>query len=328
MGRVVRWIVRIVVSLALLLGVLWLFGPREPMISEAAFDPTTVDDDLDAWLTAREARFPDIRPGAQKRIVWRGAPGTRTPLAVVYVHGFSADAEEIRPVPDRVASALGANLFFTRLTGHGRTDGAAMAEPDMGDWMTDIAEAMEIGRRLGDRVLLITTSTGGTLAVAGAFDPEIGRDLAGVALVSPNFGPADPMADLATWPLARQWVPLLAGAERSWEPLNPEQGDHWNTRYPTTAVLPMMALVKYVRGLDLGDLRVPAFFVYSPDDQVVDAARTDAAYAAWAGPKGRIQPRLEGRTADPFAHVIAGDILSPDLTDEVAVAVTVWAGGL
>ena len=70
----------------------------------------------------------DIRPGLQKEIVWANpATKTKTPLAIVYIHGFSASKGEVRPLPDKVASALGANLFFTRLTGHGE-DGAAMAE--------------------------------------------------------------------------------------------------------------------------------------------------------------------------------------------------------
>ena len=95
-----------------------------------------------------EQQFPDIRPGAAKRILWAGEKGARTPLAIVYIHGFSGSAEEIRPVPDEVARTLGANLYFSRLAGHGRRP-AAMAEPDAGDWIEDMAEAMAIGRRLG-----------------------------------------------------------------------------------------------------------------------------------------------------------------------------------
>ena len=90
---------------------------------------------------------------AAKRIVWAGAAGQKTPLAVIYVHGFSASAEEIRPVPDEVAKALGANLFYTRLAGHGRS-GDAMAEPLAGDWIEDMAEAMAILQKLsGERPL-------------------------------------------------------------------------------------------------------------------------------------------------------------------------------
>ena len=148
----------IVVIFALLVGI-WAFAPEEPFDRDISFEANALPDDISEFLAQRELQFSDIRPEAAKRIVWAGAPGQKTPLAVIYVHGFSASAEEIRPVPDEVAKALGANLFYTRLAGHGRS-GDAMAEPLAGDWIEDMAEAMAIGRRLGDRVVVIATSTG------------------------------------------------------------------------------------------------------------------------------------------------------------------------
>ena len=85
---------------------LFAFAPREPL-------------DLDSYLRDREAVVGGITPGTEKRILWAGAAGARTDWAVVYLHGFSATSEEIRPVPDRVAAGLGANLYFTRLAGYG-----------------------------------------------------------------------------------------------------------------------------------------------------------------------------------------------------------------
>ena len=98
-------------------------------------------------------------------------------------------------MPEEVARALGANLFFTRLTGHGRT-GAAMAEATAEDWLADMAEAMEIGRRLGQRVVVIGTSTGGTLAAIAATDPQLNAGLAGTVLISAQLRGAGHGADL------------------------------------------------------------------------------------------------------------------------------------
>ena len=55
--------------------------------------------DLDVYLAESERQIPDIRPGAEKSIIWAGEPGTKTEFSVVYVHGFSASKEESRPVP-------------------------------------------------------------------------------------------------------------------------------------------------------------------------------------------------------------------------------------
>lgn len=326
MRRLLRWVRNIIVLLVLAGVGLWAFGPREPMDASITFDAASIGPDIDAYLTEREARFTDITPGTQKRVVWAGAPGAQTDWAVVYLHGYSATSEEIRPVPDVVAKNLGANLYFTRLAGHGRGD-LAMSEPSMHDWMQDLAEAMEIGRRIGKRVLVLTTSTGGTLAVAGLTQPETSDGLAGLVMLSPNFGPVDPMAELANWPLARTWVPAVAGEWREWQPHNDQQGTYWTTRYQTIAALPMMALVKYARNVDVAAQTVPALFIFSGSDQVVSADRTQVVYDAWGGPKQKITPDLS-KVGDPSKHVVAGDILSPGNTAPVAQAITDWAGAL
>ncbi|MGB3554791.1 MAG: alpha/beta fold hydrolase, partial [Jannaschia sp.] len=159
---------------ALALGVaavaLWFFGPYERVDTTIDFDASTVPGDLDGWLADREGQVPGLEPAAAKRILWAGLPGRRTDLVLVYLHGFSATSWELRPVPDRIGAALGANVFLTRLAGHG-IDGTALAEARAGDWIEDLAEAMAIARRLGDRIVVIGTSTGGTLAGLLAADP-------------------------------------------------------------------------------------------------------------------------------------------------------------
>ncbi|MGB7320892.1 MAG: alpha/beta hydrolase, partial [Albidovulum sp.] len=117
---------------------LFAFGPREPLVLVPDFDAQSLPADLDAYLATREAVFDDIVPGSEKRIVWAGDPGQKTETAIIYLHGFSATSEEVRPLPDNVASELGANLFFTRFAGHGRT-GPALSGPTAQDWMVDLA---------------------------------------------------------------------------------------------------------------------------------------------------------------------------------------------
>ncbi|MEM1429036.1 MAG: alpha/beta fold hydrolase [Pseudomonadota bacterium] len=304
----------------------WWFGPREPADTAHSFDPAVLGEDLDAWLAAQEGQVTALRPGAEKRIVWAGAAGEATPLSVVYLHGFSASAEEIRPVPDLVAERLGANLYFARLAGHGR-DGPAMAEATVQDWVSDVAEAMAIGRRIGARVIVIGTSTGGTLAAHVPHDPALAERVAGIAFVSPNFGINHPAAPLLTWPWARQWAPALFGAERSFAPVNERHALHWTTRYPSVAVLPMAALVGSAIGLDHRSARIPAIFLYSEHDAVVSPAATGSVVARWGG-TAAAHPFVMGRGDDPASHVIAGDILSPGQTERAVEVIVRWAEGL
>ena len=155
-------------------------------------------------------------------------------------------------MPDNVAAALGANLVYTRFQGHGR-DGDAMAEATASNWMNDAVEALAVARAVGDKVIILTTSTGGTIAALALHEPALQNDVAGVVFVSPNFGINNPAAGVLTLPAARYWVPLVAGETRKFDPLNDGQAAHWTTTYPTVATLPMAAAkMTCPRDKDLG----------------------------------------------------------------------------
>ena len=321
-----RIALRLILGLVVLCGILWLVGPYEPANISARFDPAAMQDDIDAHFAQSEAAFDDITPGTEKRVVWAGAPGETTPLSVLYVHGFSATSEEIRPVPDRIAEALGANLVYTRLKGHGRS-GDAMAEATVADWMVDLTEALEAAKRTGERVLVISTSTGGTLVTAAAVDAELMENVAGLIFVAPNFGLNSPVAALIGWPAARYWLPVLAGQRRSFEPANEAHGRYWTTEYPSVAVMPMDAAIRAVVSLDLSAVKVPALFHYSPDDQVVNPQVTAEIVKRWGGPTKTSAPTLTEQD-DPLAHVIAGDVMSPSQTEATVALMLDWIESL
>ncbi|OYX42044.1 MAG: hypothetical protein B7Z02_13410 [Rhodobacterales bacterium 32-67-9] len=316
----------VVLALALVtLAALFAVAPREPLDLVPAFDAARLPDDLDSYLRDREAVVGGITPGAEKRILWAGAPGAQTDWAVVYLHGFSATSEEIRPVPDRVAAALGANLYFTRLAGHGLS-GERFAGPTVNDWMIDVAEALAIGTRIGRRVLVIATSTGGALAAEAALQPDLARQIEGIVFVSPNFGIRAPAAAILTWPYARRWAPVIAGRDRCFEPVNDAHARYWTTCYPTEALFPMAALAGHAAGADYSGVAVPALFLFAEADQIVSPAATQAVAEGWGGPVA-VLPQVVGAGDDPYSHVIAGDILSPSMTAPVTEAILGWVGG-
>lgn len=310
-------------GLGALCGLLWAVGPYEPVPLTAGFDVARFADGVQTHFNRVEARFPDITPGVEKRVMWRpGFVERRTPVSLLYVHGFSATSEEIRPVPDQVAEALGANLVFTRLQGHGR-GGASLAQADVAGWMADLAEGLAAARAVGDRVVVMATSTGATLTAAALLDPDLSAGVAAVILISPNFGLSDPAAPLLTLPGARYWLPLVAGRDYGHAPDNPEQARYWTTRYPTEALLPMAALVQKVTGLDFANSRVPALFWLSDEDQVVRPEITRRIAARWGGP-ARVQAVRMGPQDDPASHVVAGAILSPDQTESAVLGMVDW----
>lgn len=283
--------------------------------------PPVLPDDLEAWLSASEARFADIVPGAEKRIVRAAPAGSRPPLSLVYLHGFSASRQEVSPLVEDLASRLGADAFFTRLAGHGRSD-RAMGEPGFSDWVASGLEAVALGERLGERTVLVGTSTGATLALWLAATGRAPR-AAALVLISPNLGPRDAGSELLLWPWVARLAPALLGEWRTWTPANPEQARLWKTRYPLRAAVPMMQLVAATRALDLSGFRVPTLVFLSPQDQVVDPARTRARFA---GTPARLI-EITG-AEDPSQHVLAGRIMSPGTTATVRDATLAFLAGL
>ncbi|SLN48357.1 alpha/beta hydrolase [Roseisalinus antarcticus] len=272
-------------------------------------------------LAEAEARVPAIRPGCEKRVIWAGAPEARTALSVVYVHGFSASPEEIRPVTDKVAEALGANLFFTRLNGHGQ-DGPAMGRATFAAWRRDLDEAARIGAALGERVLWIGCSTGCTL-IADAL--MRGAPAAGAVFVSPNFRLASRAANwVLDVPGVRTWGPIPFGRERKFAVLNETHARYWTPIHPTAAVFPMADAMRAVRRARLERIEAPALFAYSPQDRVVSHEATRAAAVRWGGPVELHQVTC-GPRDDAMCHVIAGDVFSPGQTDGLVARILDWA---
>lgn len=300
-------------------------GPRPVADASIDFDEASLPEDLDAYVQQSEARFSDLRPDSARRIIWAyPASKARTPLAIVYIHGFSAGPGETRPLSDLIAGRLGANLYYARLEGHGR--GAdAMIEGSVHGWVNDFAEAVAIGRRLGERVVIVATSTGASLAAWGAAQPELMRDVAGVVQISPNYGLQAAGSSLLTMPWAEKLVPLIAGKCRSFEPRNEMHAKLWTTEYPSLALLPMAMLVDMANAVDVGKISIPSLFVYSPQDTVIRPELAKAKAADWGGPVEIIEVT---DSDDPGNHVIAGDALSPSTTQRLAEQAADWIARL
>lgn len=271
--------------------------------------------DLDAYLAEQESQFSDIIPNTQKKVIWAGRPNEPTEFSVVYIHGFSATRQETAPLSEQVAKALGANLYYTRMTGHGRT-GQAMARALASDWLNDALEAYEIGTRLGEKVIMIGCSTGGTalawLAQRAGAKGGMKALYAGIFL-SPNFRPKDPFSLIITQPAGLWIARRVIGENRIGTPENDGHKQFWTTTYPVKALLPMMELVCLVRRLDLSKVSIPSLMIYSPHDTVVHVPSIVTTYKGLGSFEKKLVPFSE--SADSGQHIPAGDIFSPGTTD-------------
>ena len=279
-------------------------------------------EELDAYLRTSEARFDDLTPGTEKTIVWHDSTSKqRTPLSVVYLHGFSASRQETAPLSDFVARALGANLFYTRLTGHG-LPGAALGDASVNDWINDAIEALDVGHALGEEVVVIGTSTGATLATWVLSHTEFQTNVRANVMISPNFAPKDRSARVALWPWGRQIIRAAIGKLRKWEPRNAEQERYWTTVYPVEAIVTMMSLVDVVDETDLSKLRTPTLVLYAELDDVISVEKIKDRFVEIGAERKDLIAVDTSSVSD--SHVIAGDIVSPARTQSVADKIVDW----
>lgn len=128
---------------------------------------------------------------------------------------------------------------------------------------------------------------------------------------------------MLTWPLARHWAGFVAGDERCFAAPNARHAKYWTTCYPTVALLPVAALAAHAGQADYAQVNLPALFLYSENDQVVDPEKTKEVAARW-GSLATLAPVTVRSGDDPYSHVIAGDILSPSMTAPVAAYILDW----
>lgn len=297
------------------------FGPNTPTPRVQAPQDITR---LEAWVHSQENAFTDIKPRNEKRIVWANTAGKRTAWSVVYLHGFSASPLETAPMTEWVAKALGANVFYTRLTGHGRP-AAAMGEASVQDWLADAHEALRIGQTLGDKVLVISCSTGATLATWLDVNGHKAQ-VAGHVFVSPNFGPKDKRAEIINGPWGQQIALALQGTTSGRPAANPTEGGAWTANYPTSALFPMMALVQGVRESELSAFKTPLLVLYSEQDRTVEPEHTKAAFARLGSANKQMQ--VVDYSEAVGQHVLAGDIRAPKATAPMADTIVRWAQSL
>lgn len=297
------------------LGGLIVCGPRAKInLDEDIRAPRLISDDLpdlsDA-IAKTESQLPIVE-GTEKRITWFNG-FQKTPWSVVAIHGFSSSRQETAPLAKRVAHDLRANLFETRLRGHGRRDDV-LHQATASMWIEDAAYAFALGQKLGDRVLVIAVSTGATLA-ALAISAQLhgSQSIGALALISPNFGLRPLSTRLLSWP----WMPLILPAfvpRRSFQPINDAHGRYWTEDYRVEALFEMQALIDAADRVDFSSIRIPTLLIASAADDVVDFQVTEEIAARW--PTAKLQV-VQPPAGAPSSHVLAGDILNPTLTSQL-----------
>ena len=274
---------------------------------------------LDKLIEDSENEILNIRPDTEKKIIWANQNKVKTKISLIFIHGFSATRAELDPVIEMLGKELNANIFFTRLRGHG-LDGEALAEATFDDWMIDTKEAIDIGNAIGDRLILIGCSTGCSLIHANL---QYINNAAAVIYVSPNFGSKSYLGKLLIIPGAKWFIPFIFGKEYSFVPRNADHARCWTTSYPIKALFAVKDSVVAAYKVKHIKIKQPVLFYFSDDDQVVSAKATRKIISKMGNNVSIHNPILTN-TDDSSKHGVLGDILSSSQTNSGVKKILSW----
>ena len=151
----------------LVLIIVYFLGPQPPTPKYNNELPNIPSDaiQLEKYIANNEAKH-KLKPDNEARILWyNDSTKEKTEYAVVYLHGFSASQEEGDPVHKEFAKKFGCNLYLARLAEHGVDTTEPLANYTAEKSWRSAVEAYAIGKQLGRKIILMSTSTGGTLAL-------------------------------------------------------------------------------------------------------------------------------------------------------------------
>lgn len=311
-----RWLVTGLIVLTVIM--IYLSGPKikvHPELSPLSLPPAL--EDLNRYLDEKESVFSDIKPDVKKRIRWHHSEPVKTKYSIIYIHGFSASLLETAPLIERISQKLGANSFETRLKGHGRSN-SAMGEATLNAWLDDVNEAIEVGSRLGEKVILVGVSTGATLSSWFAVQQD--SRISQLIWISPNFGPANLASEVVTWPWGKEIAKMTVGSERCFVPQNDFHAAYWTYCYPTEALIPMMSSVVMARNLNLQLIQKPLLLVYSAEDKVIHLGKLKKAFTE----TGSVRKELlvYDQEEDQDHHILAGNVFGIASTDKLVKVIT------
>lgn len=279
--------------------------------------------DIDRLLAESEAEYSDIIEQSRKSVRWFNGH-QKTALSIIYLHGFSASSKELSPVTERLADQLGANVYYARLTGHARSSDA-MTDGSVERWQADAQEAYAIGSQIGEQVILVSASTGGTLATWLLAQP-FAQNIVTNIMVSPNYGLRDRMGEMVRWPWGLSIVKWVNGDYHSFEPQNELHTLYWTERYQVEALVPMIHLVDNILAMDKSRIEVPQLIIYSPDDRVISVPRINKVVAEFSASDVTLSEFKN--SSDPSQHVLAGDAVAPASTDDMVTVMLGYIQGL
>ncbi|MCB0648897.1 MAG: alpha/beta hydrolase [Saprospiraceae bacterium] len=308
--------IKILLIIAFAGAVFYLIGPRP---SFKAIDYSTPDvsislDSLDTYISEKEAQIPDIKPGNKSMIIWdNDSLKNKTKYVLLYLHGFSASPMEGNPIHKEFAEHFGMNLYLPRLEDHGRSSENSFENLTPDDYFESAQQALEVAKLLGDSIVIMSCSTGGTLSI---LLEDTCPEIAGFIFYSPNIDLFDPTSDLIVQPWGKQILRTIMKGDYNNVTYEEEPAKYWNTRYHINGIVALKTLLHdYMTKENFRKFDKPflLMYYYKDDEHQDDVVSVEdmIEFYKYAGTPVSQKKRIALTQAG--THVISSDFFSGEL---------------
>lgn len=239
--KIALWTIGIMLVIMI---IVFILGPRPVSPKVITALPAVAADlvALEESIRIAEQAVPNLKPDNEARIIWFDGSPQKTEYSIVYLPGFTASWAEGEPIHRDFARRYGCNLYLPRLYYHGLNDDDAMLNYAADSVVASAAHALAIGRQIGEKVVLMSTSTGGTLSLILAADhPEI----AALITYSPNIAVANLAAPLLNGPWGLQLARYVYDGDYSSYEAPEDYRQYWYTKYRIEALIELQNLIEH-----------------------------------------------------------------------------------
>lgn len=312
---------RFIIILFLVVIVAYMLGPKPPApdLNKDLPSISTSISNIDSYIEKKEAAF-DIKPDNESRIFWANdSVHERTEYCVLYLHGFSASWYEGYPAHVEFAKHFGFNLYTPRLHDHGLVTEDPLLDMIPDKLWESAKEALMVARSLGKKVIVMSTSTGGTLGLKLAADfPEY---IDGLIMYSPNIR----INDNTVWVLTKPWGlqigrKVTGGKYRiTNEDFDSKDCQYWNCKYRLEAIVYLQQLVEAtMKKSTFNQVTTPVFlgYYYKDEEHQDETVRVDAMLKMFDQLGTLPTQKLKKAFPEAGEHVI-GCVLTSGCVDEV-----------
>jgi len=266
---------------------------------------------LEDSLNNAEYYIENSKPDNQARIVWYDSLSkTKTPVSIVYLHGFTASGEEGNPMHRKIAKRYGCNLYIARLNYHGIGGDNQLQFMTSEGLYNDAKKAIAIGKKLGDEVIVMSTSTGGTLALyyAGHHD-----DLKALINYSPNIRIKQKASYLLDKPWGLQLARFIYQGKFKKDDCDDYDEKYWNCNTRLESIIELQSLVEHTMVAEtFNNIKIPVFTGAFYKDNTYQDNTVSVEAMKWM--YEQLSTDQDKKRAMPFpnagTHVIANEVKS------------------